>query len=540
MSPFRMMRDAIALDRGGVTLQRRLIVFFLLFLVAVMAALFLILFACGVFSAGLREHRAFLMNELGHISDDVSNDFAAISLEGVAVSRRLSEHLDKALSDRNTLPSQLQASPEYIEVLLDGCLDILHSALEKGRASGAYIVLNATVNPSLPDASHSRAGLFLKNMEPNAVHLETPAIHLMRGPAALARSRNMTMLPQWRMEFTISDGDFFNITDQAARASTLPLSRLYHWNGSEVLAGDYQESILLTVPLIAYDGSVYGVCGFEISAMLFKLQNLPDNTRHTRALSVLAPISGNKLDASRALFAGNFSLPSGSTEGEITTAAGNGNLYSFAFPGGETFTGLYSPVNLYPKDSAHANEEWAVCVVLPSEDFDAAIRSQNMAVMLMLFILLLLSAAVSFVLSRRYLMPVIGAINQVIAKSGSEYKKTNIQEIDDLFDYLAEQDTARESKPDFPVVREPVSELYQAFVAGIKTLSPAERAVFNLYMEGYNAREITDILCLSINTIKTHNRRIYMKLRVTSRNELMVYVNMMRELEGLSIVGREE
>ncbi|HHW98320.1 MAG TPA: helix-turn-helix transcriptional regulator, partial [Firmicutes bacterium] len=62
-------------------------------------------------------------------------------------------------------------------------------------------------------------------------------------------------------------------------------------------------------------------------------------------------------------------------------------------------------------------------------------------------------------------------------------------------------------------------------------LSPAEKAVFDLYVEGYKAKEIAAILCLSINTIKTHNRRIYMKLNVSSRKELMVYVNMMKETQ---------
>ncbi len=48
-------------------------------------------------------------------------------------------------------------------------------------------------------------------------------------------------------------------------------------------------------------------------------------------------------------------------------------------------------------------------------------------------------------------------------------------------------------------------------------------------MKGRTAKEIADILYLSINTIKTHNRRIYMKLNVTSRKELMVYIQMMEE-----------
>ena len=63
-----------------------------------------------------------------------------------------------------------------------------------------------------------------------------------------------------------------------------------------------------------------------------------------------------------------------------------------------------------------------------------------------------------------------------------------------------------------------------AFKQRISSLSPAEKAVFDLYLEGHNAQEITELLYLSINTIKTHNKRIYMKLDVHSRRELLEYV----------------
>ncbi|MDR1704019.1 MAG: helix-turn-helix transcriptional regulator [Clostridiales bacterium] len=55
----------------------------------------------------------------------------------------------------------------------------------------------------------------------------------------------------------------------------------------------------------------------------------------------------------------------------------------------------------------------------------------------------------------------------------------------------------------------------------LETLTRAERTIFNLYVQGYNAKEITEILVLSVNTVKTHNRHIYNKLGVTSRKELL-------------------
>ncbi len=71
--------------------------------------------------------------------------------------------------------------------------------------------------------------------------------------------------------------------------------------------------------------------------------------------------------------------------------------------------------------------------------------------------------------------------------------------------------------------------MFLEFSRKFETLSRAEKSVFNLYVQGYDAKEITQILCLSINTIKTHNKRIYWKLGVNSRKELMGYLRKMRE-----------
>ena len=126
----------------------------------------------------------------------------------------------------------------------------------------------------------------------------------------------------------------------------------------------------------------------------------------------------------------------------------------------------------------------------------------------------------------------IGALEMVKERKVSDHMKTNIQEIDDLIAFLATQDAAANGLAGPEKDPTESSALFNAFVKNIKTLSPAERAVFNLYMEGYTAQEIAKILCLSINTIKTHNKRIYTKLNVSSRKELLVYVKMMQEKDG--------
>jgi DNA-binding CsgD family transcriptional regulator/transcriptional regulator with XRE-family HTH domain len=54
-----------------------------------------------------------------------------------------------------------------------------------------------------------------------------------------------------------------------------------------------------------------------------------------------------------------------------------------------------------------------------------------------------------------------------------------------------------------------------------RTLTEAERKVCELYLRGYRAKDAAEALGLSLNTVKTHSRRIYKKLGVKSRKELM-------------------
>jgi DNA-binding NarL/FixJ family response regulator len=53
-------------------------------------------------------------------------------------------------------------------------------------------------------------------------------------------------------------------------------------------------------------------------------------------------------------------------------------------------------------------------------------------------------------------------------------------------------------------------------------LTAREREVLALLAEGYLYKEIADCLCISINTLRTHLRTIYEKLRVHSRTEATV------------------
>ena len=72
---------------------------------------------------------------------------------------------------------------------------------------------------------------------------------------------------------------------------------------------------------------------------------------------------------------------------------------------------------------------------------------------------------------------------------------------------------------------------FKTIAANVELLSKAERAVFDLYMKGFSAPDIANQLYISINTIKSHNKRIYKKLNVSSRKELLFFARMMNLVE---------
>ena len=82
--------------------------------------------------------------------------------------------------------------------------------------------------------------------------------------------------------------------------------------------------------------------------------------------------------------------------------------------------------------------------------------------------------------------------------------------------------------------------LFQGFAEKVKTLSSAERRILNYYIEGHDTADIPDLAFISIHTVKKHNRSIYQKLGVASRDELMLYIELFRCCDRLEeLTGAE-
>ena len=73
-----------------------------------------------------------------------------------------------------------------------------------------------------------------------------------------------------------------------------------------------------------------------------------------------------------------------------------------------------------------------------------------------------------------------------------------------------------------------MEEMFRSFSEKFKALTSAERRILNYYIDGHDIADIPDLAFISIHTVKKHNHSIYQKLDISSRDELMLYIELFR------------
>lgn len=74
-----------------------------------------------------------------------------------------------------------------------------------------------------------------------------------------------------------------------------------------------------------------------------------------------------------------------------------------------------------------------------------------------------------------------------------------------------------------PVAREPFPDpAAQAYLRSqLSSLTPTERTIYNMYLEGKGSKQVMSELSITENTLKYHNKNIYSKLGVSSRKQMI-------------------
>ena len=512
---------ARSIDGKSMGMQRRLALYWVCMALATFAAVFLVLSLTGVFSLSNQKLSQTLHTQQSNTVAALSDQSNAMVAQGIYISQKASNSIADLVYGGGV--NKLNDQPDKILFMERMSSSFLTSALESSPCNGAYLVVDASTNTGAPGAENSRAGLYLRYANLSAKGAAQQDIVMYRGIPDVARENSMELHNRWNLEFDIADVPAFS------RAMSQPTDRLVDgcfWSGKVRLTDTWEDILLLVVPIQDQNGVVQGICGLELSDLYFRLSYPARESQYGNLITVLAPMENGVLDLSRGM-TGCLEGTYLSDTDQLTVKEGKRfNTYK-----GEsgTYFGLHTSLEmpLASGDSLYA-------VTLVSEDTCNGVFFANR----LLWSLLSLAAMVGLLflavhLSRKFVRPISESINALMLSQPWERTSSGFPEIDALMEYVHEKTEVMESHELPPNVED----LFHTFSERVATLTSTERTILQYFIDGYSLEEIASTAYISINTVKKHNTNINKKLGVSSRDELMLYIDLFRRTGRLDEIG---
>ena len=502
----------------GISLERRLFLYWLIMVLAVMAAVFVVLIVAGVFSNDARKLGGTLSVQQKNTTMTFNKLIDTLNAQNLALSEQITREVSDILETEERTFKDLDNNPELITRIEERMCFYLQTIVRSRSCSGAYFILDATTNTEAPGADRSRMGLYLRSGNVGTDGMANQYITFFRGVADVARKENIQMHNRWNLEFDIDNVPGYEILMDFDGKRILDSCYL---SNRVTLSGTWEQVVLLSVPVVL-EGKVRGVCGVELSELFFNLVFPAVESSYGNMVTVVAPIADKRLLLDGAI--------SGKTDGTYFTTDGtllikNGEHYNTYSDGSRTYFGNHIVI---PK-AVDGRSDLTLVTLVPEISYQSSV-AKNRTFWLcggLGFLVLMLLAAMF--LTRRFMLPIQKQIRALKdQKEPQEKSNSGIIELDELLAYMY----ARQAKPDEESKMPPgMEELFFDFARRVETLTPMERTVLQYYINGFSVNEIAEKEFISLSTVRKHNSNINRKLGVSTREELLLYIDMFRRCD---------
>lgn len=502
----------------GISLHRRALRYMgALILVAFLLGLFL-LFGAGIFFNGEEKVEQTLNNQLITVDEKIANELESYSGYALNLSRQLSRTIEYSMERKEMDISEFNDSREKLHALQQAMYGDLNTTIMMGQSSGVFAFVDATVNTGLENSADSRSGLYLRlvNVSSNVVLM--PETILFRGDAEIAREKGLELHNRWNLEFDLSDfKQYRELVEQKGE-----LADLMFWTYKRQLRDTWEDIILLCVPIVGSNGNLYGMCGIELNALHFQLELPAVESEFGSLITVIAPVKDGKLRLDLGMM--------GSTQG--TWLNGNEQLEIVQNKGYCSYNGEENSFLGVQKELEIPGEEdvkWVVAVLTPKERSTSYIRNSKIYKLAGILIFILCMALLVVHLSNRFVKPILDSFEAIKEERYSDTMGIRIKEMEELKEFLA----SKTENPKNAEIPEHIEEMLMIFKGRVDTLTPTERTLLACYAEGSSLEEAAEHMFISVNTAKKHNTNMNHKLEISSRSELMVYLDLFRRCDRI-------
>lgn len=537
------------LKRAKPSMRRRLLLYMGALAALLLFSLFAVLLLLGQLKSPREEMKKSLTFQMEAFRSDVTSLWRNVSVMGIHLSEDMTALIEEQTSDFSSLNGDVDA----VGALQEAMLEPLCQYVRQTDCSGAFILLAASL--SSDPAVDSHAGLYVQRS--NAEHT-TSDLLLYRGMADIGRQHRVMPHRKWAQEFC--PADFPGLADQLEAASA-PIERACRTTEFITLPGTTEQAILLTVPMIGADGTVYGLCGFSVNQTYFSAHHAQPTG--IGSLACVLSDSAEGLDVQRGLLTyptGDFCfvpdelLEKRSLRGGLT-----------AFVGSElSFVGISEPFTVAVGDEAPHD----LTVLISKAAYDRAMLKSVIEIAALLTLLVFFAVGCCLFYTRRYLRPILEDIDHVTVAGGEKGKpifeellpisekmrsheeavtvlKAERQDAQDRAEQLLGEKLGLEEQVEGmqEQLDDSLAEIrrlaylgkkeldpadYQKFLEGYAKLSSKELEICAALAKGLSARQCAEQTGNALSTIDTYRKRVYGKTNIHRVRQLRLCYALMQ------------
>lgn len=518
----------------SVSMRRRFVTYIISAIALVLFLILLLLSLFGVMNPANGQIVNVLDAQLSSYASSIEHDYNEVAAHTLSFSKQISDHVEAFLEENQYAFEDLKDDANALSDLQSNLYSTVYLNMQLAPASGAFYILDTTVNGQAHPQFYN--GIYLKYINLYSENTVNNEITLYRGSFSTAKKENLIFHSGWNNEMHT---DFFNYC-----TSEFTDDIYYILSPTVTIPDTWERARYVYAPIKDSKDHIIGVCGFEVNDLYFQLSKKTHSSQ-------LGPLVGALLDEDRGIYSGQFNSNRYNTLNALTISP-KGSVSTFDF-GTEKCIGKTQNITL-------GKNNFTVALMMTEAQYNAYIfKGQATTAGIILFVVLI-AFAYCFFVSKKYVSPVLKKIDQV-KNSDHPGEQLNIREIDDLFAFLAKRNLSHEEQlkvlqaakqeaeeeaqrtkiayekavEKYKLAQSEITQLtkeqkkqivledYDYFIQNLKTLTPTESRIYNLYLEGKTAKEITALLGIQQNTMKYHNKNIYSKLGVSSRKQLLQF-----------------
>lgn len=187
-------------SKQGITMRRRFVMCLITCLICIIAVLFMLLNLLGVINPADNEFKHILTRQLDYSSTEIYKETDRLAAYAVEFSEQMSAQIEECGTDFDGLRNNSSA----LYTLQSNSYDTVLSNMRLAHCSGAFFMLNTTVNDGLEDNYYS--GLYLKYANVGSATMLRNSVCMFRGISKVARNNDINLFSTWECE--LKEGTF--------------------------------------------------------------------------------------------------------------------------------------------------------------------------------------------------------------------------------------------------------------------------------------------------------------------------------------------